>query len=178
MAELPLDQVPREGEIVEVLYRLSRPTETHLDLTVSEDGALRRLRFNGARVVMFQEEPPPVLKGLDVQDIRDQQLRDMFLHVSIADGAITFWAKTLTEITQPRFEPRPARDTSADDLPVLKDDDVRQWGPGGVATSSFRYQSAASGSLRGFSVGTGAFVGSIANTSTANIITRPKPRRF
>ena len=108
MADLPLEQVPRESEIIEVLYRRSGPAESHIDLTVSDDGTLRRLRFNGARVVQFQEQPPDVLKGLDVEDIRDQKLGDLTLWVSIAGGAITFWAKTITEIAEQKPQARPA----------------------------------------------------------------------
>jgi len=156
MADLPLEQVPREGEIIEVLYRLSRPAQTHLDLTVTTDGSLRRLRFNGARVVQFQEDPPPVLQGLDVQDIRDQQLGELALWVSVASGAITFWAKTITELAQNKPETRPApRDTRAEEVPLVAAEQMRAWGPNGIPPSSFRYRTQGSGgALRAFSVGT------------------------
>ncbi len=160
MADLPLEQVPREGEIVEVLYRLSHPTQTHLDLAVATDGAVRRLRFKGARVVQFREEPPDVLQGLDVQDIRDQQLGEMALWVSVGDGAITFWAKSITEMAlhKPDLRPTP-RDTSADDVPNVVAAQVRAWGPSGIPPTSFRYRTFGSGgTLRGCSVGTRPFL--------------------
>ncbi len=160
MADLPLDQVPREGEIVEVLYRRSGAAQTHLDVTVSVDGVVRHLRFHGARVVQFQEEQPEVLQGIDVQDIRDQQLGDLTLWVSIAEGAITFWAKAIVEMTQPKPEVRPApREQGApEEIPLLAADQVRAWGPNGTLPSSFRYRALGSGgSLRGFSVGTRPF---------------------
>lgn len=160
MADLPLDQVPLEGEITEVLYRLSRPAGTHLDLTVSTDDGVRRLRFNGVRVVMFQEEPPPVLKGLEVQDIRDQQLRDLALWVSVADGAITFWAKSVSEMAQPKPDVRPKpRDSISDDIPLASAEQMRSWSPYGIPPSSFRYQPLPrTGALRGFTVKTRRYV--------------------
>lgn len=156
MADLPLEQVPREGEIIEVLYRLSRPAQTHLDLAVSDDDVVRRLRFNGARVVQFQEDPPAVLRGLDVQDIRDQQLGELALWVSVAGGAITFWAKTITELTLPKFDARPApQATSAPEIPFVAAEQVRAWSPNGIPPSSFRYRTQGSGgALRQFSVAT------------------------
>jgi hypothetical protein len=156
MADLTLEQVPREGEILEVLYRLSRTAQTHLDLAVSDDGVVRRLRFNGARVVQFQEEPPDVLRGLDVQDIRDQKLRDLALWVSVADGAITFWAKAITELTVPKLEIRPApRERSADEVPFVVAEQLRTWSPNGIPPSSFRYRvQGRGGTLRHCSVGT------------------------
>lgn len=156
MADLPLDQVPREGEIVEVLYRLSRPAETHLDLTVATDRALRRLRFSGARVVQFQEEPPSVLQGLDVQDIRKQDLGNLALWVSIAEGAITFWAQRVVEMTQQIPAPRTSSlHSPAEDLPIIAVDQVRNWAPSGTPPTSFYYRKPLTGgTLRGFSVGT------------------------
>jgi hypothetical protein len=156
MSDLPLEQVPREGEIIEVLYRLSGPTQTHVDLTVVAEGEQRRLRFTCARVVQFQEDPPAILRGLDVQDIRDQQLGDMALWVSVADGAITFWAKTVTEMTHRKPEARPVpRDAIADQIPLIAAEQVREWGPSGTPRSSFRYRSqGGSGMLRRASVGT------------------------
>jgi hypothetical protein len=141
MVELPLDEVPRDGEIVEVFYRLSHSAQAYIDLRVSVDGAERHLRFSGARVVVFREEPPPVLVGLDVQDVREQQIQDASLRVSVADGAITFWAKTITDLTRPQFEPRPSPpDPSEDEIPLVLPDD---WATGGLVTSSFRYQARA-----------------------------------
>lgn len=157
MVDLPLEQVPREGEIIEVLYRLSGPAQTHVDLTVDDEGTLRRLRFTGARVVMFQEEPPSVLQGLEVQDIRDQNLRDVALWVSVASGAITFWAKAVTEMTPQKLEIRPKpRESSAEDIPVVAAEQLRDWGSS--PPSSFRYRTQRSGgALRGFSVATRPF---------------------
>jgi hypothetical protein len=157
MVDLPLEQVPRGGEIIEVLYRLSGPAQTHVDLTVSEEDSLRRLRFSGARVVLFQEEPPSVLQGLEVQDIRDQNLRDLALWVSVANGAITFWAKTMTEMSPQKLESRPVpRESRADDVPLVAAEQLRKWGPS--PPTSFRYRTQGSGgALRGFSVATRPF---------------------
>jgi hypothetical protein len=148
MVELPLDQVPRDGEIVEVFYRLSHTQAAYVDLTMSAGGGERRLRFNGARMVVFREQTPDSLLGLDVRDVTDQPPPpDTALWVSVADGAITFWAKSITELTRPKFEPRdPPPDTSADAVPLVRDEQVQNWGPSGVAPGSFRYQSRA---LRG-----------------------------
>jgi hypothetical protein len=156
MADLPLEQIPREGEILEVLYRLSRPAQTHLDLAVATDDGVCRLRFNGARVVQFQEEPPAVLRGLEVQDIRDQNLGDMALWVSVASGAITFWAKSITELAPHRPEMRPPpRDKSVEDVPFVVAEQVRAWGGHGIPQESFRYRAQGSGGmLRHVSVGT------------------------
>lgn len=157
MVDLPLEQVPRGGEIIEVLYRLSGPAQTHVDLTVADEGSLRRLRFSGARVVMFQEEPPSVLLGLEVQDIRDQNLGDLALWVSVANGAITFWAKTMTEMTPQKLEIRlKPRASSADDVPLVAAEQLRDWGSS--PPSSFRYRTQRGGvTLRGFSVATRPF---------------------
>jgi hypothetical protein len=141
MVELPLDQVPRDGEIVEVFYRLSHFQHTYVDLTLSSGGGVRRLRFNGARVVTFKEAPPDNLLGLDVQDgITEQQPPDTPLWVSVADGAITFWAKSITELTLPKFEHRdPPPVPSAEEVPLVLDEQVQKWGPSGVVPGSFRY---------------------------------------
>ena len=147
MVELPLDQVPRDGEIVEVFYRLSHTQAAYVDLTMSSGGGERRLRFKGARMVVFREQTPDSLLGLDVRDVTDQPPPPgTALWVSVADGAITFWAKTITELTRPKLEPRDRPDTHADDVPLVRDDQVQNWGPSGVAPGSFRYQSRA---LRG-----------------------------
>ena len=155
MANLTLEQVPRESEIIEVLYRISRPAQSHLDLTVSDDGAVRRLRFNGARVVQFQEQQPDVLQGLEVEDIRDQKLGDLVLWVSIASGAITFWAKTITELAEQKPEPRRPLPRETEDVPLVKPEEVRAWAASGLPATSFRYRTLGiGGALRGISVAT------------------------
>jgi hypothetical protein len=156
MVDLPLEQVPREGEIIEVLYRLSRPVQSDLDLMMVTKGAKRRLRFSGTRVMIFQKELPPVLHGLEVQDIRDHQLDDLTLWVSVANDAITFFAKTITELTQPKLElsPKP-RASITEEVPVFAEAQLRRFGKSGIPQSSFRYRARGSGgTLRGCSVRT------------------------
>jgi hypothetical protein len=163
MVDLPLEQVPREGEIIEVLYRLSRPVQSDLDLMMVANGAKRRLRFSGTRVVIFQKELPPVLRGLEVQDIRDHQLDDLTLWVSVANDAITFFAKTITEIVQPK-----PRASITEELPLFAEDQLRRFGQSGTPQSSFRYRARGSGGmLRGCSVGIHPYKGSARPTRHA-----------
>lgn len=155
MDDLPLQDVPRDGEIVEVLYRLSRTAPTYLDMTVSTPRALRRLRFTRPRVVQFRSELPDVLRGLEVQDIRDQRIGDLALWVSVADGAVTFWAKGVSEITTQRAELGAVSHAT----PLVEADDVRAWGPIGLPQTSFRYRTPGrGGALRHFSISTRPYV--------------------
>ncbi|MFT3765650.1 MAG: hypothetical protein QM820_09060 [Minicystis sp.] len=163
MDDLALQDVPRDGEIVELLYQLSRSAHaTHLDMTVSTGAAQRRLRFVGPRVVQFQAELPEVLHGLDVQDIRDQGIGGLTLWVSVGGGAVTFWAKAIKEITDRRSKTEGAaadHRASADPTPLIEADQVHVWGPTGLPQSSFRYRSPGrGGALRHFSVSTRPYV--------------------
>jgi hypothetical protein len=121
---------------------------------MSSGGTVRRLRFNGVRVVTFKEGPPANLLGLDVQDgVTEEQPPDAPLWVSVADGAITFWAKTITELTLPKFEHRDPPEEEV--VPLVRDEQVQKWGPSGVAPGSFRYQTRAlRGVMRSISIDT------------------------
>lgn len=159
MADLPLQDVPRDCEIVELVYELARPEMTHLDLRVAVDGAPRverRLRFTGPRVVQFQSELPEVLRGLDVQDVRAERLGDLSLWVSVAGGAVTFWARAVSEITASKHP----RETERAAPPLVAEEQVRAWEPLGVPPTSFRYRTSGRGGLlRHFSVSTRPYGG-------------------
>lgn len=155
MGDLLLQDVPREGEILELTYRLATPSQTHLEMTVSADGVERRLRFSGPRVVQFQSEMPEVLRGLEVQDIRDRNIGDLTLWVSVGGGAVTFWARSVSDITARK----PERKVHAEPAPDLEADHIRELGSAAVPRASFRYRSPSRGGpLRHFSVSTRPFV--------------------
>lgn len=164
MVDLPLQDLPSEGEIVEVLFRLSKAAPGHLDLTVSTPRALRRLRFSGPRVVQFQAEMPDVLRGIAVQDIRDQRIGELSLWVSVGDGALTFWARGVSEITSapvdhdeaaPSIYAGHAGRPGADAARLVQAEEVRAWGPLGMPEASFRYRTPrGGGALRHVSIST------------------------
>ncbi len=150
-APLSAQDLPREGEIVEIVYRLAKPEEAHLDLILLTGGKRRRLRFHGPRVVQFAETMPASLQGLDVQDVRTQSFGSVSLWVSVADGAVTFWARSVSDLTTKKAdrsdESRPA---------ALLAEDLRNFGKQGIPVSSFVYRPPASTSsaLRHFSIST------------------------
>lgn len=152
---MELKDVPHECEIIELLYRLSRPAPTHIDVLVAAHGVERRLRFAGPRVVQFQPEMPEVLFGLDVQDLGEERIGELGLWVSVGGGAVTFWAKAVSELdvrSHDRAEPRD------DPAPLVAADEVRAWDPFGVPRASFRYRSPLPGGpLRGFTISTHPF---------------------
>lgn len=143
--------VPRDCEVVELLYKLTRPSSTHLDMTLVSDGVERTLRFRGPRVVQFEKDMPDVLRGLEVKDIRDQKLAGLNLWVSVADGAVTFWAKAMAEIGRRSLDAEP-------EMPSFDPQSVKPWELYGVPVESFAYRSPARASaLRCFSISTRPF---------------------
>jgi hypothetical protein len=145
--------VPPHCEVVELIYRLTRPSSTHLDMTIVSDGEERVLRFRGPRVVQFEKDLPDVLRGLEVKDIRDQNLAGLDLWISVAGGAVTFWAKAMVEIGRRSLDADPQ-------VPVFDAKLVQPWEMYGVPVESFSYRSPARASaLRVFSITTRPFGG-------------------
>lgn len=114
---------PSDYDVVELVYRLKPPGDGHVDLTLATPTGTRRLRFLGPRVVQVASELPSVLAGVEVRDVSAESLRGLDLWISIGDGAITFWAKSVTELAEARaarasldLDPKRKR-VAADDVP-------------------------------------------------------------
>jgi hypothetical protein len=143
----PLD-VPEDCSIVELVYRLSRADQTVLELAITNGGDHRRLRFRGTRVVQFDKELPEVLHGLRVEDMGDKKVGDLSLWVSVGGGAITFWARSLTEVT------KKTRSADAAPRPPKTLDQLRPWDVHGIPVESFSHRTINTGALRVFSIST------------------------
>ncbi len=135
--------LPRECDIVELCYRIKKPESTHLDLVFSSGGTERSLRFHRPRVVQFERDLPDVLHGLEVQDVREQNLGDLRLWVSIGGGAVTFWAKEVVELS--RFERIPR---------LFENEPLKPWEILGAPVDTYNYRAPRGGAFRFFSIST------------------------
>jgi hypothetical protein len=137
------NDLPRDCEVVELCYRIKKPENTHLDLTIRVDGVERSLRFHRPRVVQFDKDLPDLLHGLEVQDIRAQNLGESTIWVSIGRGAVTFWAKDVVQLS--RTEPMARRDDTAAAKP---------WEILGGPVETYNYRAPRGGAFRSFSIST------------------------
>lgn len=136
--------LPRDCEILELCYRIQKPESTHLDLTFRvEGGAERSLRFHRPRVVQFDRGLPDILHGLEVQDVREQGLGESTIWVSVGQGAVTFWAKDVVELS------RSQRIQRADTSPPMK-----PWELLGAPVETYNYRAPRGGAFRAFSIST------------------------
>lgn len=94
----PIIDKPEEYRLLEVRYRAAEVKEPYIDLLVARDQEYRTLRFMRPRVLQIERELPESPSGVEVRDVSAQNLKDMALWVSAADGAITFWARKVHEI--------------------------------------------------------------------------------
>jgi hypothetical protein len=135
--------VPRNCDIVELVYRIQKTKSTHLDLVLSVDGVDRSLRFIGPRVVQFEKELPDLMHGIEVQDIASLGPAGLSLWVSVGEGAVTFWAKEMVERVHPERRVR-----------VFENEPLRPWELQGSPVESYNYQMPRGGSFRAFSITT------------------------
>ena len=135
--------LPSDCSIVELSYRIKRPESTHLDIVISAGGIERSLRFHRPRVVQFDKDLPDLLHGLEVQDVREQGLGEMALWVSVGQGAVTFWARDVVELS--RSDRQPAK---VDDKPF------KPWEVVHDGEESYNYRAPKGGAFRFFSIST------------------------
>jgi hypothetical protein len=147
----PLD-VPEDCEIVELVYRHARAEESVLELAITNGGDHRRLRFRGTRVVQLDKELPEVFHGIRVEDMGDKRVGELSLWVSLGGGAVTFWARALSEVG------RVGRAGGVAIKPERTLDQVRPWDYHGVPAESFSHRTINPRALRVFSISTHPYV--------------------
>ena len=97
---------PYQYRIIEMVYHvdLEHRLDSYIDLTLVKGSTTRWLRFWGPQGLQIEEGFPDPTGGMKIIDISKRQWQHLgvaVLDFEASHGAITFWAKDVTDLDAP-----------------------------------------------------------------------------